>query len=176
MRRLVRSDGNRAPGRTGRNQLEAIRAFLRADPPVSGGLLVVACSQGPGRFRTAMEQAGARVFAVDCAGNLHTSTIEFALRAGMAGVMVLSCPPRDCWNREGPRWLHERVYHGREAELKDRVDRRRIRIAAASAGELRETIREVVEFQNALAGLEQPVAEAAVSLELVCEPAASEEA
>ncbi|NIP82298.1 MAG: hydrogenase iron-sulfur subunit, partial [Gemmatimonadetes bacterium] len=55
---------------------------------------------------------------------LHTSVIEYLVRAGAGGVMVVACPPRDCWNREGVTWLEERVYNEREAELKDRVDRR----------------------------------------------------
>ena len=45
-------------------------------------------------------------------------------RGGAAGVLVVSCPPRDCWHREGPAWLHERIYNGRDAELQERVDRR----------------------------------------------------
>ena len=57
------------------------------------------------------------------------------VRGGAGGVMILGCPPRDCWHREGPRWLSERVYHEREAELQARVDRARIRIAHAGAGE-----------------------------------------
>jgi coenzyme F420-reducing hydrogenase delta subunit len=60
--------------------------------------------------------------------------LEALLRGGAGGVLVLSCPPRDCRGREGPKWLEERVYRGREAELQDRVDRRRIKLAVAAPG------------------------------------------
>ncbi len=89
----------------------------------------------PASSNTALTSEGATVYAVECAGNLHTSVIELLVRSGAGGVLVLACPPRDCWSREGPRWLSERMYHDREAELKERVDRARVRIAYASARE-----------------------------------------
>jgi hypothetical protein len=72
-------------------------------------------------------------------------------------VVVLACPPRDCWHREGPRWLVERAYHGREAELQARVDRRRLRIAYANAGERRAAVAALRLFQQDLDTLEPPV-------------------
>jgi len=76
------------------------------------------------------------MFEVSCAGTLHTSVLEYLVRSGWGGVLVVACPPRDCWNREGVGWLDERVHHGREAELKERVDRRRVRIAYAGESEV----------------------------------------
>ena len=70
--------------------------------------------------------------------------------------MVLVCPPRDCRHREGPRWLAERVYNTRAAELQARVDRARVRIAHANAVE-RSTVRDAVrEFAAAVAVLGPP--------------------
>src|SRR3970040_2168756 len=68
---------------------------------------------------------GAPVLPVDCAGSLHTSVVEYLVRSGAGGVLIVACPPRDCQNREGPKWLEQRLYHEREAELKDRGGRPR---------------------------------------------------
>ncbi len=120
------------PGRTGRDQLVVARAFLASSARRPGEVVVVGCAQAVGQSAS---WPGAAAYPVSCAGNVHTSVIELLLRGGCGGVLVLTCPPRDCWNREGPQWLVERVHHGREAELQARVDRARVRIAEVSAGE-----------------------------------------
>jgi coenzyme F420-reducing hydrogenase delta subunit len=87
---------------------------------------------------------------VTCAGNLHSSTVEYLLRAGAAGVLVVSCPPRDCWSREGVKWLEERLFRGREAELHDRVDRRRVRVVYAAEAEANLVAAALVAFRRDL--------------------------
>jgi ferredoxin len=121
------------PGRTGKDQLDLARRFAAAHPP-SGGVVIIACRQAGG-LATRAELEGAPVFSVSCSGNLHTSVVEFFVRSGAGGVLVVACPPRDCWNREGPVWLEQRLYHDREAELLPRVDKRRVRLTYAGAGE-----------------------------------------
>lgn len=128
------------PGRTGRDQLADARAFLAAPERRAGEHVVICCDRGAERWSRALAAEGAAVLPVDCAGNLHTSVVELFVRGGADGVLILACPPRDCWNREGPRWLLERMYHDREAELQARVDRRRVRVAYASAGEGEEAV------------------------------------
>src|SRR4029079_9869347 len=93
--------------------------------------LAVCCGRGEGAREPVLRVEGAVVYPVECAGNLHTSVMELLLRGGAAGGLVLACYPRDCRNREGPKWLEQRVYQGREAELQERVDRRRIVVAPA---------------------------------------------
>jgi len=121
-------------GRTGRDQLTLTKAFLGTVEP-GARVTVVGCEKGAGQYAAAIAEAGASFLPVSCAGNLHTSVVERLLRDGAPGVLVVGCPPRDCWHREGPRWLHERVYLGREAELQARVPRTRVRIAHAGAHE-----------------------------------------
>jgi len=127
------------PGRTGRDQLTAVRAFVAEWRPRPGGgvpdAVIIACDRGAGGITQGGEFEGAPVWPITCAGNLHTSVMELLIRAGVGGVLVVSCPPRDCWNREGPKWLEQRVYHDREAELQPRVDRRRVRLAHAGVAE-----------------------------------------
>jgi coenzyme F420-reducing hydrogenase delta subunit len=108
---------------------------------------------------------------VDCAGNLHTSVVELMVRAGAGGVLVLACPPRDCRNREGPRWMLARMYEGREAELQPRVDRRRIAVAHAGAAEAGAVVAAVRAVREATLELDRPEAETRPEPDTTCEPA-----
>ncbi len=161
------------PGRTGRDQLAEARAFIAAPGRRPGEHIVICCDRGADRWGDAVAAAGAAVHPVDCAGNLHTSVIESFVRAGAAGVLVIACPPRDCWNREGPRWLVERMYHEREAELQARVDRRRVRVAYANAAERADAVRALREFvaDSAPLGI---AAAAEGEVGAACEPTAVE--
>ncbi|MDP3910216.1 MAG: hydrogenase iron-sulfur subunit [Gemmatimonadales bacterium] len=141
------------PGRTGRDQLGAARAFAAARTLASSDVVVIACDRGAAALAHAGASSGVHVWPVSCAGNLHTSVIELFLRAGTGGVLVASCPPRDCWNREGPQWLEQRVYHDREAELQERVDRRRVRIVAAAAAEAEVLLTAIARFRQDIAAL-----------------------
>ena len=120
-------------------------------------------------FETLAAGGGSRIFQVPCAGNVHTSVIEYLVRAGVGGVLVVACHPRDCWSREGPRWLEERMYHDREAELKERVDRNRLRIFHASAGEDRELAGALADFRDSIRRLAAAEAEVEIDIELECE-------
>ena len=161
------------PGRTGRDQLAHIRPFIAGLD--AGRTVVVCCDRGARGWRESLEEEGAVVHEVDCAGNLHTSVIELLVRGGAAGVLVLACPPRDCWNREGAHWLSERIYEDREAELQPRVDRRRVRVASANASERAEAVAALRGFMAATARLDHPQPDHA-EIALVCDPVAVEEA
>ena len=120
-------------GRDGRDQLVRVKEFLAEVQPGPKDVVVIGCLFGA--VRSARDLAGASVYPVHCVGNLHTSVIEYLVRAGSGGVLVATCPPRDCRSREGVKWFEERVYNQREAELRDRVDRTRIRVVHAAEGE-----------------------------------------
>ncbi len=125
------------PGRTGREQLAAARAFAAERLETRDEVVLVACRRGAGGLAARHEVEGAPVLPVGCGGNLHTSVVEALLRGGAAGVLVAACPPRDCTSREGATWLAQRLFEGREAELQERVDRRRVRLVHAAEGEAR---------------------------------------
>ena len=139
------------PGRTGRDQLGALKDALAAAPPVAGDVVVLACARGVADPAAGWDSDGAPLEPVSCAGNLHSSVVEQWLRAGAAGVLVLACPPRDCWNREGPTWASERLFHDREAELHRRVDKTRVRLAYANRAEGRIASAELARFRAELA-------------------------
>jgi ferredoxin len=156
--------------RTGRDQLARVREFVEAHPGAAD-VVVVACERGAGGVATGVGVDGAPVYTVDCAGGLHTSVIEYLVRSGAGGVLVVSCPPRDCWSREGPKWLEQRLYHEREAELLPRVDRRRVRVAHAGAAE-RDAVRAALAaFRRDVAALEHVAGESDIDLVTMCEAA-----
>ena len=157
-------------GRTGRDQLADLRAAMALTEPWEGRVVAFTCRHGPGAQAASLAAAGAWVRLVDCAGNLHTSAIEYALRRGATGALVVSCPPRDCRNREGPVWMEQRIHHEREAELQARVDRRRVRTVYAGAAEGGPVLAALAGLQDAVAALAPLRPEAVPELDPACEP------
>jgi len=156
-------------GRTGRDQLGDVKAFIERVAPTGSDVVLVACTRGA--VRGAGETFnGSPVYAVSCAGSIHTSVIEYLIRAGAGGVMVAACPPRDCWNREGVKWLEERIYNKREAELQDRVDRRHVRVQYAAEQEKATLARAIDRFRAQVQSLDQVLAEQSIVIDTVCEP------
>lgn len=162
------------PGRSGRDQLAGVRAALAERPPAPGEIVVVACGRGAGGLAAGPAPEGTRIHPVSCAGSLHTSVVEYYLRAGAAGVMVAACPPRDCWSREGGAWAVQRLFHGREAELKERVDRGRVHLAFAGEGEPGVALAELRAFRARLALLGWTEGEADIDLVALCAAHAAE--
>ena len=79
------------------------------------------------------------------------------------------CPPRDCWNREGPTWLQQRIYEDREAELQERVDRDRVRIIHAGHGEAAAVTAGLTRFRQDVRRLGRTRPEAVVEIDTECE-------
>lgn len=146
------------PGRTGRDQIADVRQFVAAPDRRPGELVVLCCTHGPAGLAGDVVQAGGVPYRIDCGGNLHTSVIELLVRGGAGGVLVFSCPPRDCRHREGPKWLVERVFNGREAELQERVPRARVAVVPVGEGDRAAAMRAVREMATRVAGLETEVA------------------
>jgi ferredoxin/coenzyme F420-reducing hydrogenase delta subunit len=149
-------------GRDGREQLaevESLAASAGAD--LVGAVVLLACGDAPALARVTTElpaiaaAGGSPVLLLEtgCSGSVHTSTLELLLRRGAGGVAVLSCGPGACLYREGPRWLHERVFHDREAELKERVDRRRVALVTAGPGEAAAARQALLSFCRQVASL-----------------------
>lgn len=157
------------PGRTGRDQLRVVEGFVAERAPAALDVVIIACDRGAGGATRHTEFAGASVYPVSCAGSVHTSVIEYLLRKGAGGVLVVACPPRDCWNREGPKWLEQRMFLDREAELKARVDRRRVRLAYASADEPEVVAAALATLRGEVAALERARAEGEFDILKECE-------
>ena len=158
------------PGRTGRDQLEHVRRYIQATPPDQAGVVLVACSFGASDLSREEHFEGAAVYPVECAGSLHTSVVELLVRGGAGGVLVAACPGRDCWNREGPKWAAQRIFGGREAELKERVDRSRIRYVQAGAAGGPEIAAELAKFQAEIQERRPAMAETDIVIDTECDP------
>jgi ferredoxin len=156
------------PGRTGRDQLPRVGGFVAAHPAQPREVVIVACDRGAGGVGALETFDGAPVYAVSCVGNLHSSVIEYFVRAGVGGVLVVACPPRDCWNREGAKWLEQRLFHDREAELKPRVDRRRVRLGYAAEGERAVVRAALAAFRAEVRRLGEAAAELDIDIEREC--------
>jgi ferredoxin len=166
------------PSRSGRDQLAELREVTL--PALAGRdtlpLIAVCCAQAPPAHLSALRARGAHVHRVSCVGNLHSSVIELFIRYGAPGVIVCGCPPRDCVGREGPKWLRERLFNDREAELQPRVDRRRVRIETVAPGNLAGTVASYEQFTRELAVLATPEPERDVEIDVLCDPVPLEEA
>ena len=161
------------PGRSGRDQLAAVRSSLELASPGALPITLICCEQVPLGHVAAIRARGASVRMVPCVGTVHTSVIELLLRSGVPGVMVCGCPPRDCVNREGPKWLHERVYNDREAELQPRVDRRRVRLATFAPGDRAGAIAAFDAFARDIAILDRPDRDADAVVDMLCDAAST---
>ena len=160
-------------GRTGRDQLVAARELADAVAPTGREIVIVACRNGAGEASELFAAPGRHFHDSGCSGSVHTSIVELLLRRGFAGVFLLTCPPRNCYFREGPKWLEARIHAGREAELQPRVDRRRIAIASFSLAELGGLEARLAAFEHELSALAIE-SEAQVELEGVCDLDAAE--
>jgi ferredoxin len=158
------------PGESGREELVRVRAFVEERAFGPRDVVVAACERGAGGVTRAGEVDGSAVFPVRCIGHLHTSVIEYLLRSGVGGVLVASCPPRDCWSREGPRWLEARLYAGREAELRESIDRRRIEVLYAAEAQGREVRAGVARLRERVGALESLERESRIEIDTECEP------
>jgi ferredoxin len=155
-------------GKTGRDQLAEVKQFIATRRPGADDVVIIGCSYGGGRVAVRREFEGAPVLPVSCAGSLHTSVIEYLIRAGTGGVMVVACPPADCRNREGSKWVEQRMFEGREAELQERVDRRRVRLVMAGEAEQGLVRYELAAFREALGSLAVE-AEEEIDIVALCE-------
>ena len=161
-------------GITARDQLAEVRAFVAAESLTDRDVVIVGCAWSAAAAEA--ERHGARLLSVPCVGAMHTSTVEHLLRGGAGGVLVVGCPEHDGRTREGVTWTDERLYHGRKADLKSRVDARRIRLVQANIGESARLHDAVLAFASDLEGLDQLSDEERIDLVALCKSDRTEEA
>ena len=161
------------PLHTGRRQLGREQRRIADGVYHAGDIVVFACRHGGLADDPRLAAVpGVSTHTIECAGNLHTSVIELVLKAGAAGAFVLTCPPRSAPCREGPKWLNERVYNDREAELPARVDKRRVALAGLSRGEWPAIAAEIESFRRRLAALNPATPADDLTVGVECEPKA----
>ena len=84
---------------------------------------------------------------------LPPTLIEFALKQGADGVMVMGCRENDCYFRFGNRWLKERFAGERKPSLRARADRERIRVHGAAEPDRRSVEADLASFRRHLTTL-----------------------
>lgn len=109
--------------------IDSLRRELDAGLAARRGLrtfVVLGCVEAP----QLAQLGGADVVALDlvCIGQLPPSFIDYALRAGAAGVVVTGCREGDCAFRIGQRWTEERLLGIREPRLRAGVSREALRV------------------------------------------------
>lgn len=138
------------PELTGRDQLKKMKDMLAKNPIKKDQIVVMGCVNGCGMSSRFRNLEGIRLIPSPCTGSIHTSVMEYILRQGALGLMIATCPERDCSNREGPKWLQERIYSERPAELMARVDKGRVQVVHASRFEADEVAEKAQNFMKKL--------------------------
>ena len=106
--------------------IDTLRRLLRArlaamDTPHRW--VVFGCEQGISMHD--IDGDDVATFSLTCIGQLPPSFVEYALRDGASGVLVVTCPESACAFRLGQRWAIERLAGMRAPMLRASVDARR---------------------------------------------------
>lgn len=138
--------------------MDRLRAEMRvqrqSEEHSPASILVIGCDYGVDLER--LPVPGIARISLPCIGMLPASAIDYALRQGAwGGVLISSCAECDCHHRLGERWLSERIERDRPPALRERVERSRILMVPLKPGQQRRLQRALVEFQTRLEHLHQ---------------------
>ncbi len=128
-----------------RRQTREAVAALSGDEKI----VVYGCAHGLDVDRVARaDTAGVRLI---CSGMLPPTLVEYALKQGADGVMVVGCRENDCYYRFGNRWLKARFAGERKPTLRARAERQRVCVHGAAETDLRAVERDLERFRARLA-------------------------
>jgi quinol-cytochrome oxidoreductase complex cytochrome b subunit/coenzyme F420-reducing hydrogenase delta subunit len=136
--------------------IDRLRAALERALATGKRLIVFACDHGANA--RALASADLAAFGVPCVAQVPPSFVDYALRAGAAGVLVARCPEHDCEFRLGSRWAAERFAGRREPHLRASVPRARLRVVEAAREDAGALAASVEAFRAELARLGPPPA------------------
>ena len=134
--------------------LDSLRQRLQeqlAALPGAQRVVVFGCARGA--RSASLQSEDVTAIELICTGMLPPSFVEYALRAGAAGVLVTGCQQGGCEYRLGQRWTEERLLGLREPHLRGSVPRQRWDMVWADAGD-------EARVAQALAALRRRVAQA----------------
>jgi len=114
-----------------RLRLEA--ALARIAQAQAGRIIVFACA-GAARAAT-LDDARTALLEMRCIGMLPPSFIEYALRAGADGALLVACRAGECAYRLGAELTAQRLAGTRQPILRKSVPRERLRMVELGAGE-----------------------------------------
>ena len=127
---------------------EAVTA-ISAEPKI----IVFGCEHGLNVER--LDREDTRGIRLICSGMLPPTLVEYALKQGSAGVMVIGCRENDCFYRFGNRWTRMRFAGERKPILRARAERERLLMHGAAEPDMGEIEAELEQFRGHLRELEQ---------------------
>ena len=116
-----------------RERLEASLARLAREPAAGGRIMVFGCASAANV--AALEDARTALLDMRCIGMLPPSFIEYALRSGADGALLVSCREGECLYRLGAELIALRLAGERQPVLRASVPRERLRMVALAAGD-----------------------------------------
>jgi coenzyme F420-reducing hydrogenase delta subunit/ferredoxin len=117
-----------------RRRLEAALARIVSEPPAAAGRIIVFACAAAARAAV-LEDARTALVDMRCIGMLPPSFIEYALRAGADGALLVACRAGECAYRLGAELTAQRLAGTRQPILRKSVPRERLGIVELAAGE-----------------------------------------
>ncbi len=114
-------------------------------------ILVYGCEHGLDVTR--LQRDDTRGIRLICSGMLPPTLVEYALKQGADGVMVVGCRQNDCYFRFGNRWLLARFAGTRKPALRGRAERNRIRVHGGAEPDRNDVARDLDDFRRHLGAL-----------------------
>ncbi len=111
-------------------------------------ILVYGCEHGLDVTR--LQRDDTRGIRLICSGMLPPTLVEYALKQGADGVMVVGCRQNDCYFRFGNRWLLARFAGTRKPALRGRAERKRIRVHGGAEPDRHDVARDLDDFRRHL--------------------------
>ncbi len=111
-------------------------------------ILVYGCEHGLDVTR--LQRDDTRGIRLICSGMLPPTLVEYALKQGADGVMVVGCRQNDCYFRFGNRWLLARFAGTRKPALRGRAERNRIRVHGGAEPDRHDVARDLDDFRRHL--------------------------
>jgi len=119
-----------------------------AEMPGDLKVIVFGCEHGLDVMRLQTDET--RGIKLICSGMLPPTLVEYALKQGADGVMVIGCRHNDCYYRFGNRWTRMRFAGERKPILRGRAERERIRIHGGAEPDKRAIEQDLDEFRQRL--------------------------
>ena len=140
------------PGRSAADQRVRAAEFCSRFKVLNGtlDLVLIACTNNhllQSSLKDYAESEGnTAIYNVECCGCLHVEVIEQILLISK-GAVLIGCPARNCFNRDGGDLLTQRIFEKRVPFLDRNIDRQRLLIAAYSEAEIKELLSALRNFK-----------------------------
>ncbi len=109
-------------------------------------ILVYGCEHGLDVTR--LQRDDTRGIRLICSGMLPPTLVEYALKQGADGVMVVGCRQNDCYFRFGNRWLLARFAGTRKPAQRGRAERNRHRVHGGAEPDRNDVARDLDDFRR----------------------------